>query len=379
MVSPVRVLYVHNSVLIGGGNRVLLGLFDRLSRDRFEPWSLLPGPGPMEEELRSRGIPCILQDVLGPAATGSLPSRLGATFSLALKARGKSFGLIHAQSPMSYQIPSRALKGARVRRLCHLHFPPTDVKKELAWAFRIKPHMVVACSRSVAEGYAPGLEAVCPGSRVKVLVNFADTEKFSPRARSPELARELGLDASSFVITLCGQVSERKGHPDFLRMAKKVIEQQPRVRFLIAGEDILTKGAYLKKMEDYARELGVAGNVSFLGFRSDVPRIVQSSDLILLPSYAEGMPLSLIEAAACAKPVIAYNIPGVDEVVLPGKTGELVPVGDVDALTRAVLGLLGDPARIASMGALGRKMVEDNFSLTAYVKRLEAIYDEALA
>jgi glycosyltransferase involved in cell wall biosynthesis len=189
----------------------------------------------METEPRSRGVPCIVEDVLSCATSGNRLTRAGVSAPLALKIGNKRFQVIHAQNPISYRVPSVIARFTAARRLCHLHFPPSDVRKELEWAFRVKPHMVVACSQSVADGYAPGLQGMFSDAAVRVLVNFADTERFSPGPRAARLVEELGLANASHVVTICGQVSERKGHPDFLRMAQRVLRAL-RGPDLIAGE-----------------------------------------------------------------------------------------------------------------------------------------------
>ncbi len=379
MVNPVRVLFVHNSVLIGGGNRVLLGFFEKLDRRRYEPWSVLPTTGPMEAELKGLEVPCILQDVLSCVTTGSRISRVAATASYAWKTSPKRFGILHAQGPLSYRVPSIVSRFSSARRICHLHFPAGEVQGELSYAFKVEPHCVIACSKSVADSFKPALEAACPRTPVRVLVNFADTERFSPGAPPEALLKELGIDGKASVITICGQISERKGHPDLLKAAKLVLARVPSAVFLIVGEDILSHGEYERKMKTMASELGVSASVKFVGFRSDVADVLRASDLVVLPSYAEGMPLSLIEASACGKPIVAYRIPGVDEVVEDGRTGRLIPVGNVDTLARTICEALEAPELLRAMGSQGRKMVEEQFSLTAYAQRLEQIYDETLA
>ena len=322
MPKPFRILYVHNSTLIGGGNRVLLGLLEKLDRNRFEPWSLIPTEGPMVEALKERGIPYLIEDVISCVSEGSLSSKFTAIAKLAIKLLPKQFHLVHAQSPLTYKIPSMVLQYGSTRRLCHFHFPSEgEESSHLDWAFQVKPHNLLACSENVGAGYRPALEKISLNLPIQVVVNFADTDRFSPGPPPMELINNFKLSSASHIITICGQVSERKGHPDFLQMAQQLISRFPAAKFLIAGEDILTRGDYQRKMERLASDLGIEDHVCFLGYQEDVPGIIRASDVILLPSSAEGMPLSLIEAAACGKPVVAYDIPGVNEIVINGKTG----------------------------------------------------------
>ena len=353
---------------------MLLGLFTQLDRSRYLPLSLLPKAGPLEEELRRLKVPYFILDTISGATRGTGLSKAILLAQLTAKYIRRPYSILHSQCPVTYRLPSVIARFTAIRRICHLHFPPSDASTEVQWAFKIHPHMVIACSRSVADLYRPALASLCPSSRLRVIENFADTKRFMPGPCSTELRAQLSLGPSDHVITIVGQIGERKGHPDFLRMAQSILRVAPKARFLIAGEDLLHKGSYQRQMESYAAALGISAYVSFLGFRPDIPEILRLSDVIVLPSYAEGMPLSLIEASACAKAVVAYSIPGTDEVVLDGKTGALTKPGDTEALASAVLRIVLNPQLKDQMGAAGRALVENRFSLDAYVSNVQAAY-----
>lgn len=105
-VHKIRVLYIHASEMIGGGNRVLLGLFDEINRDRFEPWSLIPAEGPIVEELRNRSIPYIVEDVITCGTSGGKLSQLWAAASIYSDIRNQQFSILHAQDTLGYRLPS---------------------------------------------------------------------------------------------------------------------------------------------------------------------------------------------------------------------------------------------------------------------------------
>jgi glycosyltransferase involved in cell wall biosynthesis len=209
---------------------------------------------------------------------------------------------------------------------------------------------------------------------VRVLPNFADTRRHSPGPPSPRLVEELDLARASHVVTVVGQLCERKGQGDFLAMAARLSGEFPRARFLVVGDDLSPAKEYRVWLQAESSRLGLADAVRFLGFRGDVEDIVRASDVVALPSSFEGMPLSLLEAASCGKPIVAYAIPGVTEAVADGETGRLVPRGDVGALAAAVREYLADPPLRASVGAAARARIEREFSLEVYVARLEGLY-----
>ena len=130
--------------------------------------------------------------------------------------------------------------------------------------------------------------------------------------------------------------------------------------------------------EDLTRHLGISGHVRFLGERGDVPRLLSAIDLVLMPSQSEGLGLAAIEALAAARPVIAFAVGGLPEVVVDGLNGRLVPPGDCEAFAEAVIETLQDPGRRFSY-ARGAASSAEGFGLEAHIERLIDCYRMALA
>jgi glycosyltransferase involved in cell wall biosynthesis len=116
----------------------------------------------------------------------------------------------------------------------------------------------------------------------------------------------------------------------------------------------------------------------FTGFRNDVPRILNAIDILVLPSQREGFPMTVLEAMAAGKPVIASSIDGVNESVVNGVSGLLVPPRDAPALAKAILSLITDGDKRRRLGLAGRKEVVDKFSITAMIHAHERVYDGLL-
>jgi glycosyltransferase involved in cell wall biosynthesis len=131
-------------------------------------------------------------------------------------------------------------------------------------------------------------------------------------------------------------------------------------------------------LEAQARALGVAERVRFLGHRDDVPELLAACDVFVLPSRYEGLPLSVLEAMAAAKPVVATAIEGTDEVVLHGETGLLVPPAAPSALAQGIRAVLADRALAARMGQAGRARVCREFSTNRMIDEVTGVYDELL-
>jgi glycosyltransferase involved in cell wall biosynthesis len=161
----------------------------------------------------------------------------------------------------------------------------------------------------------------------------------------------------------------RKGHIHLLQAATLV----PDALFVLAGD-----GPERARLEECARQLGVAARVRFLGQRQDIPQLLASCDLFVLPSLYEGLPLSVLEAMAAGKPVIATAIRGTDEAVIHGKTGLLVAPGNPVDLAAAIRKLLSDRALAAQLAQAGKARVAQEFSAEAMVQGASRVYEEAL-
>jgi len=118
--------------------------------------------------------------------------------------------------------------------------------------------------------------------------------------------------------------------------------------------------------------------MTFLGFRSDVADVLRAADVVVLPSLSEGLPLAVLEAMACAKPVVATPVGGIPDAVVDGQTGWHVPQNDPERLAAAVLRVLTDREAALLMGVLARQRVETVFSVKRMVAQVEALYTDVL-
>jgi glycosyltransferase involved in cell wall biosynthesis len=196
-------------------------------------------------------------------------------------------------------------------------------------------------------------------------------EPFLTATNDPLLRRQLGLDQNHFVIGKIARLFKLKGHADLLAAFRKILPQIPHARLLLVGD-----GALRNEIESRARTPELAGKVIFTGLLppGEVPRYVGIMDCLAHLSYREALSRALPQALAAAKPVVAYDFDGADEVCLEGETGFLVRTGDIDAVARRLLQLAGDPALREQLGRRGQQFVRENFAVEAMVDRLYHLY-----
>ncbi len=187
---------------------------------------------------------------------------------------------------------------------------------------------------ALSQGAADVLRDMLPRPCVDVIPTGIDLSRFTPEGRDAACAA-LGLGPDERAIGTVGRLVPVKGHADLLAAFARLA--RPAARLVVIGD-----GPEMAALRARARSLGLGARVAFLGHRDDVPDLLPGLDVFALPSHAEGLPRSLLEAQACGVPVVASQVGSVAEAVCP-ETGQLVPPGDPDALANALARALAAP------------------------------------
>jgi glycosyltransferase involved in cell wall biosynthesis len=199
-----------------------------------------------------------------------------------------------------------------------------------------------------------------PGSRITTIYEGIDLPLYPKLTRAVQPGRQL-------VIGTVSHLSREKGMRYLIEAAALIPEANKRLKVVIVGE-----GACLQELMELARERGLE-NITFTGFRSDIPELMKSFDIFVLPSLSEGLSSSILEAMASSLPVIASNVGGIPELVRDGENGLLVAPADPAALAEAIRRLAQDPEDSLRMGRQGRKQVEDRFAMEHKILKTEEL------
>lgn len=180
--------------------------------------------------------------------------------------------------------------------------------------------------------------------------------------------------ADSFVVTFAARLLKDKGFNEFVSAAKYLKSRYPQMRFWVAGD--IDEGNPASISQQIIDKLEKEQLVEFLGFREDIPQVFANSNLVVLPSYREGLPKVLIEAAACGRAIITTDVPGCRHAIIPGETGLLVPVKQVQPLADAIEYLFHNAAKRQQMGRNGRLLAEHKYSIANTVNDYFNLYAE---
>ena len=230
--------------------------------------------------------------------------------------------------------------------------------------------IAIAVSESTAE-FVIKARRVRP-SRVKVVYLGAPLDEFGRERTADEVAaarRDLGVAPGDFVIGTVTRLHESKGNSYLVDAAKAVIHARPDARFLLFGE-----GPLLQDLQRQAADLGLGDRFVFGGFQKDVSRVLSAFDLSVFPSLWEGTPLTLFEALAVGRPIVATDADGLLDVLTDGHDAVIVPKRDAAALARRILELMNQPALCARLAAAGRVTAGD-YDIAAFVRKMERLYE----
>lgn len=218
--------------------------------------------------------------------------------------------------------------------------------------------------------------------KVLTIYNGIDVDRFNQQKKSDCIRREFGIDESCKVIGTVGRLSEEKGHVYLLQGAKKVLKKYPRVVFLIVGDGPLRRHLEANSSQLAERRIAKAGSfeapIIFTGVRTDMPAIYSLMDIFILPSLTEGLPMVLLEAMASETPVVATKVGAVPKVVEHDNSGLLIPKGDVNALTKAIIDLLANPQKAHFLAKNAYEKVRTEFSSQKMAERYAEVYKEVL-
>ncbi len=379
--DKINVVQLIHGIHFGGAEKVVYQICTNIDKDQFHPICIVLADGFLRKKLIDAGI-----------ETHLIPMKNKLDFSVTkgiIKiAKQNRRTVIHSHTSRTNLIGRIASKSAKVKNLSTIHSP---IEKDTNISLKLKPinALVEKLSRFMLDRYVTvsknaydqlvnsGLDK----NRIThipngVEINFSELSNEEKGA----LIDEFGV-RDKIIVAMIAQLRPRKGCEYFIKAIPEILEKHQDTRFLIIGNAEFVEGRdYLGDLKKLAESLNVSDAVTFTGFREDVSKLMDIMDIIVLPSlFGEGLPLTLLEAIAHKKPIVATDTEGNNEVVVDGETGFLVPPKDSKALADKISQLIDNEDLRIKMGEMGRKRVESMFSLQEMIHRYEEVYRELVS
>jgi len=373
MPTPQVVFQILPSLVVGGAERLVVHLVERLSRERFVPVCIcLESPLGTHYEARVRALGAPLYFLgKGAGASGSVLRQLNALF------RQYRPTVVHTHIiglNYAYPLMLRYRTPARVHTVHNLAQREVGVRvgawvRMLAFRYHIGGVVPVA----VADKVRATIQQLYGYPDPPLIPNGIPTDEYAPNPDTRAQWRQAhGIEPRATVLTHIGRFAVQKNHALLVEAFAQVRSDAPLYLLLVGG------GELENAVREQVAALGLQERVRFLGVRADVADILRASDVFVLSSRWEGNPMSVMEAMAAGLPVVSTAVGGVPELVQEGATGLLVPSEDAGALAQAMQALVDDPVRRQAMGAAARQHAVAHFDIRHTVRGYEQLYESLL-
>lgn len=368
--QPIRVVEILATGTNGGAQEHLYNLLSRLDPARYQASVVSLGDGSAVRKLRKAGIPVTVIDEADDAiAVGALTAHLADVHP----------DVVHNHMYRAEVVGTKAviaLGDAGHRRpfvVSTVHSSRVRSEADREELRRLTPEMdqLIAVSTAIVSKISEEGRA---GAPVQLIYNGVDLERYDHQEPCCTLRDEYGMEPGSRLVGVVARLEPEKGHPTLLSAWPAVLRNVPDAYLLVIGE-----GSQCEPLQRLAAELRIAHRVVFTGRRDDVPAVTAALDVAVLPSYREAQGLSILEAMALSRPVVASNVGGIPEVIEDGVSGLLVEPHDADGLARAISRLLVDHQFADMVGRAGHDVVRTRFCLAQMVAKVASIYEMGAA
>lgn len=363
----IRVVEILATGTNGGAQEHLYSLVTRMDHERYDVSIVSLSPGSAVRKLERAGFDVLVIDEPDDAiAVGALTAYLAEVRA----------DVIHNHMFRAETVGTRAaLALAEVghRRpyvVSTIHSSRIRSEEDRQHLRDLTPYMdqLIAVSKAIEHKLRDEERITAP---VRLIYNGVDLSRYDRQEPCCTLPEEYGLEPGSQLVGVVARLEPEKGHPTLLEAWPEVLRSCPHSYLLIVGE-----GSRREALEAQVRDLRIAHRVVFTGRRDDIPAVTAALDVAVLPSYREAQGLTILEAMALSRPVVASDVGGIPEMITDGVTGLLVPPHDATALASAIIRLLRDHPYADTLGRAGHDLVHDRFCIELMVAAVQTIYDE---
>ncbi|WP_037306753.1 glycosyltransferase [Ruegeria halocynthiae] len=366
----IRLLYIIDSLRIGGAETLLLDLLDAAQKRGDQVKVAYFTPGPLEAEVARRGVEAVRLSQHGLRDPRALLRALRLT-------RDWDPHIVHTHLIKSDLVGQLAARLLSRRRVITLHnTDPWRKKRVLSGIYRTLTSGADACL-AVTENVADHVAHYGGYDRdqIEVVQNGVDLDRFAAGQAQPMDLTQFGVPENAVVLAKIGRVTAQKDHENFLQAISLLRDRNLNLHVLIVGD-----GELSGVVQERARSLGLGDDqLTFTGNLRDMPALLAAIDIFVLASKWEGLPMALLEAMASEVPVVSTAVGGIPDLINDGVNGMLVAPSDPSALAGALEHMIADADARRLLGEVGRGTVESRFSGAAMMDRLWSIYNAPTA
>ena len=391
-----KILYVHHGGGIGGAPLSLLYLIQKLDKTKYNPTVLCLYESEATDLYRNEDIRTFVTRGIRGFSNTTLScgnvSIIRRIFNFGYSMIGMPLSIIITHfwvkkiSPCIVHLNSAGLipsaigaKIARKKVVWHIREPLFESQLGLR-AFLSKICIDKFSDKIITIGKCEA-NRLFKSPKITTIYNFVDFNRFNRNISGESFRKEFSVRKNEEVVGMLGGVSPVKGALEFVKALVFVRKIVPNVKFVIVGHYPITKGLknkYYKKILNIIESEKLKDNIIFTGVRNDIPRILSACDILVFPSIVPHSARPVIEAGAMAKPAIASNLDGPNELIINNVTGKLIPSKDSKKLAEAIIEILTDGEKAKKMGEAGYKRAKRLFDANINAGRTFKVYEEIL-
>lgn len=371
--SKIRILEGIRQGKVGGGESVLLNLVEHLNKDEFEPVVLSFTGGMMVEYLEQAGIPVHV-----------IHSETPFDFRIRKKVKqlmiDEKIDLVHAHGTRAASNMFWAAKKNKLPLIYTCH----------GWSFHPDQHKIIRKLRirsekfltekadiniCVSQSNADEGKRLFKNYQPLVILNAVDTQKFDCNITGEGIRKDLRIKPEELLVSFIARFTWQKQPLALIRAFEKVVKEVPNIRLVMVGD-----GEEKEKVIRLIRERLLGEKIILLPFRRDVPELLAASDIFVLPSLWEGLPMGLLEAMAMKKAIIASRVDGTAEVITDGENGILINPADMeDELAQSIIRLAKDESLRKTIAENALGSVRNRYNVQMMTRQNEAVYRKLIA
>jgi len=365
--NKIKVAHIVPMLSPGGAERVAVHIVRRLDRQRYEPVVI----------SFTRRLGCDLDRMLEEAGVEVryLGKRPGFDYRMYFRLhpvlRDCQPDIVHTHlHVLRYALPFLLLL-KRVSLLHTVHnLAEREIEPRARWIQRYAlNHGVVPVA--VAKEVALSLERLYGIQRCRVISNGIPTDSYAcPQTPRREWRTKERFGTDDILFVCVARFAPQKNHSLLLKAFAQGPASDPKAHLVLVGEGVLRE-----QLEEQAKSLGLAGQVHFLGLRTDIPDVLGAMDVFVLSSDWEGNPLSVMEAMASGLPIVSTAAGGVADLVESGKQGLIVPLGDVQGFSGAMISLLRNQEARQRLGLAAARRARQSYDVSTRIREYEEVYD----
>lgn len=368
-----KVLHIIGGGEFGGAEQHLLTLIKNIDPARFQVSVACLFAKPFAEITEDAGINTVVFEMGSKFNLKIIPL-------LAAYIKKEGFAIVHTHGVRANLVGRLAARMAGIKPVV------STVHSVLAfdYARRLERFINWFCERST-RGLTTHFVTVCDllarqlvreginPDQVTTIHNGLELEKYRQLPEPGNIRAEFKISDDTPLVGIVARLHPVKGHRFLFQAVQRALAEVAGLKLLVVGS-----GPDRQELEGYARELGIEGSVIFTGFRKDIPEIMQDLDLVVLSSLSEGLSLTIIEAMAVGKPVLATAVGGTPEIISDGRDGFLAPPADAAALANKIVCLAQRRDTADKVGQAARATVREKFSAAGMARKTEQLYSKIL-